>query len=250
MAKTTQVRCAICSTEYTRTVKQVNQVIKRKGRWACTACTAGHNRLNLIGHKYGRLTVIESAGTVSYGQSDKKAMWMCRCDCGTIKAVSGNALRSGHTTSCGCRLKEIQECPSRSHGMTETREYRIWQAMRSRCRNTNTQNYCNYGGRGIRVCDRWESFETFFADMGPCPDGFSIERLNNDGNYEPSNCVWADRTSQARNTRRNRLLTLGNETKCLREWANDLGIDQSSLRQRLDKWPLAKALTTPKRTAP
>lgn len=136
---------------------------------------------------------------------------------------------------------------STKHGKTGTRTYRIWQAMLNRCRNKNVINFENYGGRGIKVCVRWHTFNNFLKDMGEAPLDRSIERKNNNANYNPGNCRWATRTEQARNTRRNRKITFNGVTKCLTEWAKDLGMDQASLAERLSKWPLQQALTQPKR---
>jgi len=246
MATYMQVRCALCNTKYTRTVKQVNQTVKKKGRWACVSCMAGHKAVKIEGQTFGRLTVLMRAGSQDYGGS-KKSLWLCACECGNTVEVVGSLLARGHTKSCGCLKKEAFLDRVTTHGSTETREHRIWQAMRSRCRNESASGYSNYGGRGITVCERWDSFEAFLEDMGTCPADHSIERIDVNGNYEPSNCIWADRITQARNTRANRNLTLNGETKCLKEWADDLGMDQASLRERLDKWPLEKALTEPKR---
>lgn len=241
------VPCSICGTVYIRTLKQVNQAIKRKGEWSCLRCMAGHNRLNLVGQRFGRLVILKDAGTKQDPMGNKRSMWNCQCDCGNVVVTSGNCLTGGHTRSCGCLAIDIRTTRAITHGKTDTREYRIWCAMRTRCTNLNTPGWANYGGRGIEVCERWQSFENFLADMGPCPTGFSIEREDNDGNYEPSNCVWADRTTQSRNTRKNRRIEFNGVTKILKDWAHDLGIDQASLRQRLDKWPLAEAITTPKK---
>jgi hypothetical protein len=118
--------------------------------------------------------------------------------------------------------------------------------MHSRCENKNVPNYSNYGGRGISVCQRWFDFENFLSDMGEAIGEVSIERRNNNGNYEPGNCYWADRFVQTRNKRNNRFITFDGVTKCLKDWATGLGMDQSSLAERLSKWPLETALTTPK----
>jgi hypothetical protein len=246
MSRLRQVVCAICGTIHTKTIKQVNQAIKRKGRWACMSCMAGHNKVNLVGRRFGRLAVIADAGSVEYGDG-KRSAWLCLCDCGGKTIATGNCLSTGKTKSCGCLANEMRGRHSKTHGMSETREYRIWQAMLRRCNNPKAVNYPDYGGRGISVCRRWTSFENFYADMGACPEDHSIERKDVDGIYEPGNCVWADRTTQCRNKRTNRLITFNGITKCLIEWANDLSIDQASLRERLERWTLEKALTTPKK---
>ena len=136
-----------------------------------------------------------------------------------------------------------------THGMSKTRVFKIWVGMLSRCNNAKTPNYKNYGGRGIKVCDRWASFENFFADMGHPPEGFEIDRQDNDGNYEPSNCQWLSVKENSRNRRTNRNLTLGATTKCITDWAKDLGITHQAINRRIDVlgWPVERALTEGKR---
>lgn len=240
-----QVVCSMCNISHTKTLKQVNQAIKRKGQWNCLKCMAGHNKLQLEGKIFGRLTVVSAEKSKSYG-GELKSVWNCVCECGNKHTVTGNLLQTGQTKSCGCLALESIRKRSTTHGKSNTREFKIWMAMKARCNNKNTINYENYGGRGIRVCKRWDSFELFIEDMGVCPKGFSIERKDTNGNYEPSNCIWADRITQARNTRRNRIIEFNGESKTLIEWANQLQIDQGSLRERLYKWTLAESLTTPK----
>lgn len=209
-----------------------------------------HNRLDLVGKRFARLVVLADAGRITHPCGSSHSIWLCRCDCGTETKVYGSALKNGNTKSCGCLLIDVATNRVRSHGKTGTPTYRCWQAMLSRCRNSNAACYANYGGRGISVCGRWLRFENFAADMGAHPGlGYSIERINNDGNYEPGNCRWASRREQNRNKRTNVVLTLNGTTKLLKDWATDLGIDQASLRERLNKWPLERALTQPKHGA-
>lgn len=121
----------------------------------------------------------------------------------------------------------------RTHGMSRTAMYKRWRSMRNRCENPNAPVYKNYGGRGIRVCERWRDFELFAADMGPAPSGCSIDRINNDGNYEPGNCRWATRADQNRNTRRVHLITHEGRTQCVADWALELGLSWTTARYRL-----------------
>jgi hypothetical protein len=198
---------------------------------------------DIVGHVFGRYTVIAKsprAGTHSY--------WVCRCACGNERTVRGDSLLCGHSGSCGCLCAEVSSKKARTHGRTKTTEYKTWQGMRSRCDNARDHGYPRYGGRGIRVCQRWRtSFEQFFADMGPKPSPtHSLDRINNDGDYEPRNCRWASKATQSRNRGSNRLLTLNGETKPLIEWAEAIGVTHRTLTMRLlNKWPIEKALTTP-----
>lgn len=154
---------------------------------------------DLVGRVFGELTV--TSLTVSSGTKRK---WLCRCSCGKRTSVVGSNLTTGNTRSCGHVRSEVTKARSIRHGMTRTAEYRAWLQLIQRCTVPQNPKYPSYGGRGIRVCDRWRnSFEAFLSDMGkrPSPD-LSIDRINNDGNYEPGNCRWATRSQQARNTRR------------------------------------------------
>jgi len=137
---------------------------------------------------------------------------------------------------------------NQTHGMSSSPEYRAWRTMISRCKNPNASAYKNYGGRGISVCQRWvESFENFLSDMGRRPSGLSIDRINNDGNYEPGNCRWATRTEQARNSRMAKPLTFRGETMCFSAWAERTGIHWLTLYKRIKRgWSVEKALVTPR----
>jgi len=156
--------------------------------------------IDLTGQRFGRWLVKNRGGLTKNGHPK----WECRCECGNIREVPGSDLRYGQSKSCGCWNKNgPRKAPSR-HGMSYTPEYHIWALMLQRCRNSNWPGYRYYGGRGISVCERWLDFENFYADIGPRPSPeLSIDRINNNGNYEPNNCRWADAKTQNNNQRRN-----------------------------------------------
>lgn len=151
--------------------------------------------IDIVGRRFGRLVVLALHSNARRKPTRADRKWLCRCDCGELTVTRGVNLRSGNTKSCGCMWWETIT----THGHCRTPEYRAWNQMIQRCTNPNSQRYSRYGGRGISVCQRWFRFENFLADMGPRPPGYSIERIDNDGNYEPSNCVWIPRNQQQRN---------------------------------------------------
>ena len=197
------------------------------------------------GDKYGRWAVI--------GEAEPKGSrrhFCCVCDCGNERIVEMASLIHGRTKSCGCLRKDVATILKTKHKQRYTRLYKTWANMRQRCSNPNTNSYQNYGGRGIAVCDEWKDFANFYA--WATPNGYSgdlsIERVNNDGNYEPSNCKWITLKAQARNRRNNHLITHNGTTKNLEEWAELTGISASTIRHRLKRgWPINKTLEKPTR---
>lgn len=161
----------------------------------------GNNFIDLVGMRFGRLTVIELSQRKSHGN----LLWLCHCDCGGSKEVTGCNLKSGNSTSCGCFKRENVSKTFLRHGQSRSgaTEYGIWKGMRKRCNNINSPRFKDYGGRGIAVYDRWRDFENFYADMGPRPSlQHSIDRIDVDGNYEPDNCRWATHLEQRKNRRK------------------------------------------------
>ena len=166
-----------------------------------------------------------------------RAYWLCRCACGTRRAVPSNHLRSGHTKSCGCYFREAIATRRITHGQSRTKVYRAWASMRQRCYNPKDPGFHYYGGRGIRVCAAWRrSFAAFLRDMGLPPSPLhSLGRSDNDGNYTPKNCRWELPKDQTRNKRSTRMLTHKGKTMCLKDWATHLSIGHSVLSRRLKR---------------
>lgn len=240
--------CEACGTEYTP--------YKAASRFCSKECVWSKNgskpqlkpapQHDLTGQIFGRLTVIKLHRSVP----GSGFSWDCRCECGKEAVVKTALLRNGGVRSCGCLMRDTARERHLQHGHNRsdarTGEYGSWAGAKTRCTNPNHPAFHNYGGRGISMCDRWlNSFELFLQDMGPKPTPqHSIDRINNDGNYEPGNCRWATSVEQGRNNRRTRMVELNGETRCIIEWCEILGTPQHRVRSRLKRgWTEIDALT-------
>jgi hypothetical protein len=200
---------------------------------------------NITNEKYNRLTALEYLGNYK---------WLCECECVAKTKIPVNyyKLISGHTKSCGClnteRIGQMGRANKR-HGKSHTKEHKTWSAMFQRCYNTNNKYYKDYGGRGIIVCERWHTFENFFADMGECPsDKDSIDRIDNDGIYYKENCRWATQIEQCNNRRPRKYVTYNGRQRSLASLAKEHGLDYHTVQTRVDRhWTLERALKTPVR---
>lgn len=210
----------------------------------------GGDVVNILGMKFGRLTVVERAGS----SADWKALWRCVCDCGQPKIADGGMLRQGHVRSCGCLAKESSARNSRAsakHGYKGSRLYRIWAGMKTRCANPRHHETHRYGARGIKVCDEWLEFIPFkdWALSSGYRDDLTIDRINGDSGYHPSNCRWVTMFDQQNNRCNNHRLTFSGRTETISEWARQSGIPKDTLRYRISKlgWSVELALTKPVR---
>lgn len=201
-----------------------------------------------IGDRFGRLTVIEEIGR-KYGRN---RLLRCSCECGGEKATTASVLKRGAAQSCGCLQRERTGESHLKHGDSaggkQAAEYHTWTGMLARCYDPKSNGYKNYGGRGIQVCWRWrESYENFLADVGRKPTStHSIDRIDNNGNYEPGNVRWATKTTQQRNQRSNKAVNFRGETHCVTEWAEITGLPKDAIYRRLKSgWTPERALTEP-----
>lgn len=201
------------------------------------------------GTRFGRLIIAREVDS-----KRKQRHFLCRCTCGGEKVVALYQMRSGKTRSCGCLLvdtmremkeKRVDGVPSNQHPL-----YQTWKDMRKRCLNPKCKSFENYGGRGIKVCDRWSSFAKFVQDMGAKAEGHSLDRIDNNGDYSPSNCKWSTRQDQMSNKRTNRWITYGGETLTSAQWSRRLGGCANRVQGRLTAgWSEERAVSTPVRKA-
>jgi hypothetical protein len=196
--------------------------------------------VDIGGEVFGRLTVHKVVGRNKHNQ----LIWSCTCECGSECEALGFLLRRGEKQSCGCLQKEAISKLNYSHGKTRTKIYAIWRAMMQRCYNYNSHAYLRYGGRGITVCDKWKSFECFYADMGDKPEGMSLERKDNSGNYNKDNVIWANDKAQANNRRSNVVLEYNGRKQTMQQWADESGLKIGTIWARLHRgWTVDRAIS-------
>lgn len=213
--------------------------------------------IDLVGQKFGRLTVLEQAGYYTRPNGKREAHWKCICDCGTTKIVRGSALRGGTTVSCGCYCREIHTIHGGCIGRKNERLYAVWTNIKGRCYTITDDAYELYGGRGIKMCDEWHydygSFREWALNNGYDETAHShqctLDRIDPNGNYCPENCRWADPEVQQNNKRTNFIIEYCGEERTLAQWSKILDVDMIVLWSRLRKykWTVEKAFTTPVR---
>lgn len=202
-------------------------------------------RIDCLNKRYGQAQVIEYVGM----NKTHNCLWLCKCDCGNTFVTTATHLRSGHTKSCGCLRDEKTAIRFTKHDLSNSRLSSIWRNMKGRCTNLKTKEYHRYGGRGIKVCSQWnDDFKSFYdwAMRNGYSDNLSLDRIDNDKDYAPDNCRWADRKMQCRNKSNNRHFLLNGQQKTLVEWCEIYGMKYSTVYRRLRRdWSLKKALVTP-----
>jgi hypothetical protein len=191
----------------------------------------GINFKDISGQVFGYLTVLRENGRTKRNL----VRWLCQCECGNQITVDGQSLRLGRTKSCGCQSSAMTSAAITKHGLKHLPEYRVWKAMRDRCNRPNNTQFKDYGGRGIKVCARWNCFPNFLADMGARPSPkHSIDRWpDRDGNYEPNNCRWATASEQCKNKKTSISVTIDNRTQNLTDWVAEFGLKYSTVTARI-----------------
>lgn len=196
--------------------------------------------LDLTNRRFGRWLVLSRGHVNVRGE----VHWLSRCDCGVEREIKAGSLRTGKSVSCGCYHKERITV----HGMTKTRTWKTWDSMLQRCENPNAPDYDRYGARGIKVCAEWHEFLKFLADMGERPEGKTLDRIDVNGMYEPSNCQWATATQQQRNRTDAITATIDGVTKSVWDWADETGVPSGVIKWRLSKgWSHSDAVHKPVR---
>lgn len=200
---------------------------------------SGKIQYDLTGKQFGRWLVKEYVG---------KEKWLCICECGNQKIVKGRNLRSGESKSCGCLHKEIISRNSTKHGLTNTRIYKAWLNMKSRCYNPNVPKFKNHGGKGITVCNEWLNFENFckWSMENGYDAKLTIDRINNELGYGPDNCRWSTYKEQNNNTKQNHIISFNGKSQTIAQWADELGFVYNTLAERIRRgWSIEEAFNHP-----
>ena len=204
------------------------------------------NVSEMVGKRYGYLTVLHIAEKKD--KSGRKYL-VCKCDCGNVKIIAAGHVRSGASKSCGCKGKEavIKRCTT--HGKSNSRLFTIWQGIKRRCNNQNDQSFDHYGGRGISMCKEWsDDFQSFYewSMSNGYSDDLTIDRIDVNGNYEPSNCRWATRKTQSRNKRNNHFVSINGVNQCISDWCKVSPVSMTTIYQRIrNGWDIEKAILLP-----
>ena len=233
--KTVLKKCPVCGKEFKKSDKPKNIYCSRE-------CSNKAKEIDITGQKFNRLTPIKQVGKGKGG-----IKWLCKCDCGNETILSQYLIKSGMVKSCGCLLYENDH--TKTHQLSKTKLYRVWQAIKRRCFNKNCKDYKDYGGRGVTICQEWlNDFMNFYnwAMISGYKEDLSIDRIDVNGNYCPENCRWVSMIVQQNNKRNSKFVTYNNQTHTISDWGRILGIKASILYQRLKKgWSIERAFTTP-----
>lgn len=231
--------CVVCGKEFKVKPSKANSI-----KCCSKECSNKIRAKNLCSKRFGKLIVLKRVENQGHNPC-----WLCRCDCGNFKIVQSSMLTTNRTTSCGCEWKERLRKNKTTHNETHTRLYQIWRNMKARCFNTKNVSYEYYGARGIIVCEEWtKSYKSFrnWALDNNYSDILTIDRIDVNGNYEPSNCRWITNLEQQHNKSNNQFLTYKDKTYCISEWSKITGIKNITIRARIKRgWSIEKTLTTP-----
>jgi hypothetical protein len=224
-------KCYHLSTRKYRICQWCGNTYKPTGakKYCSYKCSHAADTLDLTGQVFGRLRVIGPAERTR----NNETAWYCQCSCGNVCIKPTRSLRVNNIRSCGCLKRENKA--NWKHGQRRNPIYKCWHSMIQRCTNPNNSSYADYGGRGITVCERWQHFMNFYADMGERPLNMTLDRVDNNGPYSPENCRWATTSEQSRNTRHTRMITFNGRTQCLQDWATEIGISHATIASRLKR---------------
>lgn len=225
---TWQCQCDCGSEPVVKSTKE----LKTKRLQSCDCSIVNKNRADIAGRRYGKLVAIKDVGL---NKKSGSRLWLCKCDCGGESTVSPGVLNSGNTKSCGC---EKTRAHNKTHDCKPAKLHSVWSSMKDRCYNPNYKGYCNYGGRGIEVCDEWKDSYISFRDwafVNGYQEGLSIDRIDNNGPYAPWNARWVEKGVQANNTRANVWITINGETKTMAQWSKYSGVSYDLIRNRVNR---------------